>query len=66
MLRVGQLVSGRVSGADCASFASSVGNHMEEAKGAGIVVRFDGTKCIHSRHCVLDAPEVFLANVQGA
>lgn len=39
---------------------------MEEAKGAGIVVRFDGTKCIHSRHCVLDAPEVFLANVQGA
>jgi CDGSH-type Zn-finger protein/uncharacterized Fe-S cluster protein YjdI len=33
--------------------------------GSNIVVRFDGTKCIHSRHCVLERPEVFRANVAG-
>jgi len=30
-----------------------------------ITLRFDGRRCIHSRHCVLDAPNVFLANVSG-
>jgi len=29
-------------------------------------VRFDGAKCIHSRHCVLEQPAVFKANVSGA
>lgn len=38
---------------------------MEEVRGAKITVRFDGSRCIHSRHCVLDAPEVFVANAQG-
>jgi CDGSH-type Zn-finger protein/uncharacterized Fe-S cluster protein YjdI len=31
-----------------------------------ITLRFDGRRCIHSRHCVLEAPEVFLANTPGA
>ena len=31
-----------------------------------ITLRFDPTRCIHSRHCVLGAPSVFLANVKGA
>jgi len=31
----------------------------------GITLRFDGGRCIHSRHCVLGAPSVFLANVTG-
>jgi CDGSH-type Zn-finger protein/uncharacterized Fe-S cluster protein YjdI len=30
-----------------------------------ITLRFDGRRCIHSRHCVLGAPGVFLANVTG-
>jgi CDGSH-type Zn-finger protein/uncharacterized Fe-S cluster protein YjdI len=30
-----------------------------------ITLRFDSRRCIHSRHCVLGAPKVFLANVAG-
>jgi CDGSH-type Zn-finger protein/uncharacterized Fe-S cluster protein YjdI len=30
-----------------------------------ITLRFDGRRCIHSRRCVLAAPNVFLANVAG-
>ena len=30
-----------------------------------VTLRFDTTRCIHSRRCVLGAPDVFLANVQG-
>ncbi|MFN0039189.1 MAG: CDGSH iron-sulfur domain-containing protein [Burkholderiales bacterium] len=37
----------------------------QEYRGKHIVVRFDGQKCIHSRHCVLLRPEVFQANVPG-
>ena len=35
------------------------------ARTAELTLRFDGTRCIHSRHCVLGAPGVFLANVKG-
>jgi CDGSH-type Zn-finger protein/uncharacterized Fe-S cluster protein YjdI len=38
---------------------------VEEARGEKVVVRFDGKRCIHSRQCVLGAPNVFLANVEG-
>jgi CDGSH-type Zn-finger protein/uncharacterized Fe-S cluster protein YjdI len=37
----------------------------EEVRGAKVVIRFDGSKCIHSRHCVLDRPDVFVPNVEG-
>lgn len=30
-----------------------------------ITVRFDTKRCIHSRHCVLEAPKVFRANTPG-
>jgi CDGSH-type Zn-finger protein/uncharacterized Fe-S cluster protein YjdI len=30
-----------------------------------ITLRFDGRRCIHSRHCVLEAPNVFVANTPG-
>lgn len=30
-----------------------------------ITVRFDTSRCIHSRHCVLEAPNVFRANTPG-
>lgn len=38
---------------------------LQEYPGSTVVVRFDGAKCIHSRHCVLDQPQVFRANVPG-
>jgi CDGSH-type Zn-finger protein/uncharacterized Fe-S cluster protein YjdI len=38
---------------------------VEEARGKDLVIYFEGKRCIHSRHCVLGAPRVFLANVQG-
>jgi CDGSH-type Zn-finger protein/uncharacterized Fe-S cluster protein YjdI len=39
---------------------------IEEARGDKLVLKFEAKRCIHSRHCVLGAPRVFLANVQGA
>lgn len=38
---------------------------VEEIRGTKVVIRFDGSKCIHSRHCVLDRPDVFVPNVEG-
>ena len=39
---------------------------IEEIRGSKVVIHFDGSKCIHSRHCVLDRPDVFVPNVEGA
>lgn len=38
---------------------------VEVARGQHLTVIFEGRRCIHSRHCVLDAPEVFKANTPG-
>jgi len=38
---------------------------IDEYRGAKVVIRFDGRKCIHSRQCVLGLPQVFVANAQG-
>lgn len=38
---------------------------METVTGKNAVVHFDGQRCIHSRHCVLDRPDVFVPNVAG-
>ncbi|HEU5073979.1 MAG TPA: ferritin-like domain-containing protein [Polyangiaceae bacterium] len=35
------------------------------ASSTEITIHFDSKRCIHSRHCVLGAPRVFLANVEG-
>lgn len=37
----------------------------ESVTGSQVVVHFDGGRCIHSRHCVLDRPDVFVPNVVG-
>jgi len=37
-------------------------NKVHEYRGETITVRFDGSKCIHSRNCVLGLPSVFQAN----
>jgi CDGSH-type Zn-finger protein/uncharacterized Fe-S cluster protein YjdI len=38
---------------------------IEIAEGKKVRILFDGEKCIHSRHCVLSRPDVFVPNVQG-
>lgn len=39
---------------------------MEETyDGRAIRIRFDGSRCIHARHCVLTLPAVFRPNVEG-
>jgi CDGSH-type Zn-finger protein/uncharacterized Fe-S cluster protein YjdI len=45
---------------------AEVSEAPDEASTAAITLRFDGRRCIHSRHCVLEAPDVFLANTAGA
>lgn len=38
---------------------------VETARGKTVIIHFDGQRCIHSRHCVLDRPDVFVPNVRG-
>jgi CDGSH-type Zn-finger protein/uncharacterized Fe-S cluster protein YjdI len=38
---------------------------LEAIAGKGATVLYEGRRCIHSRHCVLDAPTVFKANTPG-
>jgi CDGSH-type Zn-finger protein/uncharacterized Fe-S cluster protein YjdI len=38
---------------------------VHEYHGESITVRFDGSKCVHSRNCVLSLPNVFQANAKG-
>jgi len=38
---------------------------VEVVRGSQLTIRFDSRRCIHSRHCVLDAPTVFKANTPG-
>jgi uncharacterized Fe-S cluster protein YjdI/CDGSH-type Zn-finger protein len=34
-------------------------------RGSKVTIRFETKRCIHSRHCVLDRPDVFVPNVAG-
>ncbi len=38
---------------------------IETVRGSTVTIRFDAARCIHSRHCVLDRPDVFVPNVAG-
>jgi len=38
---------------------------IQEYRSKKVVIRFDAAKCIHSRHCVLGNPKVFIANAPG-
>ena len=38
---------------------------VETVQGRDVTVIFDGSRCVHSRNCVLGHPEVFVPNVQG-
>ena len=37
----------------------------EVVKSADVTIEFDGARCIHSRNCVLNRPDVFVPNVVG-
>jgi CDGSH-type Zn-finger protein/uncharacterized Fe-S cluster protein YjdI len=37
----------------------------ETARGTSVIIHFNGERCIHSRNCVLDRPDVFVPNVPG-
>ena len=37
----------------------------EVIRGRQVTIRFNAGRCIHSRHCVLDRPDVFVPNVAG-
>jgi len=38
---------------------------IETVRGKVVIIHFDGERCIHSRHCVLDRPDVFVPNAKG-
>ena len=38
---------------------------VEVVKGREVTITFDGSRCVHSRNCVLGHPEVFVPNVKG-
>jgi len=38
---------------------------IETVRGKQITIQFNGERCIHSRHCVLDRPDVFVPGVEG-
>jgi CDGSH-type Zn-finger protein/uncharacterized Fe-S cluster protein YjdI len=39
--------------------------NRESVRGSQVVIHFVGERCIHSRNCVLDRPDVFVPNVAG-
>ncbi|MEA3180196.1 MAG: hypothetical protein QOI59_3719 [Gammaproteobacteria bacterium] len=45
---------------------STTANGVETAPGEKLDLLFETKRCIHARFCVTGAPDVFLANVQGA
>lgn len=45
--------------------AAEPASPVEVAHGRAVTVLFEGRRCIHSRHCVLEAPTVFKANTPG-
>jgi CDGSH-type Zn-finger protein/uncharacterized Fe-S cluster protein YjdI len=56
-----------VAAAPSPSSASTtpVESKVEIAEGKAAAILFEAKRCIHSRHCVLDAPTVFKANTPG-
>jgi len=44
----------------------AAGDGVEVVRGSALTIFFEAQRCIHSRHCVLGLPGVFLANTPGA
>jgi CDGSH-type Zn-finger protein/uncharacterized Fe-S cluster protein YjdI len=62
---VAQVGAARPAATSSAPAAAASGDDPNVARTKEITLRFDARRCIHSRHCVLGAPSVFLANVTG-
>ena len=45
--------------------AESESAKIETVKGDDITIRFDSSRCVHARQCVLTLPKVYRANVEG-
>ena len=45
--------------------SAEAGSDPNVERGKDLTIRFNTKRCIHSRHCVLDAPQVFQANTPG-
>lgn len=41
------------------------GDIVQFIRGKDVTIRFEARRCVHSRHCVLGEPEVFVANQPG-
>lgn len=39
---------------------------IENVAGKKVLIRFEAKRCVHTRHCVLERPDVFVPNVEGA
>jgi CDGSH-type Zn-finger protein/uncharacterized Fe-S cluster protein YjdI len=42
-----------------------MGDSIERVRGKHVLLQFEAKRCIHSRHCVLERPDVFVPNVEG-
>ncbi|HEV2286794.1 MAG TPA: ferritin-like domain-containing protein, partial [Steroidobacteraceae bacterium] len=60
------LAAPAVAGPAAAAPVAPAVDGVERVRGAQLEVEFEARRCIHSRFCVTWAPQVFLANVQGA
>jgi CDGSH-type Zn-finger protein/uncharacterized Fe-S cluster protein YjdI len=38
---------------------------IEVVRGKDVTIRFDASRCVHSRNCVLSHPDVYVPNVKG-
>ncbi len=59
------VVPASVAPAPAAATPAAAPPPVEVVPGQRATVHFEGRRCIHSRHCVLDAPTVFKANTPG-
>lgn len=51
--------------APSAAAVAAAASPLEEVRTPEVTILFEGARCIHARHCVLQAPTVFLANTPG-
>ncbi|RYD44842.1 MAG: hypothetical protein EOP63_03855 [Sphingomonadales bacterium] len=64
-VRAGNEPPPNVSGQSLSTAGPVQPNVQDLADGRDLTVNFDGTRCIHARVCVTQAPATFLADVEG-
>ncbi len=63
--QVAQIVRPQAAASVALETPAATGDDPNVERGKKITIRFNSQRCIHSRHCVLDAPQVFQANTPG-